>query len=240
LKADKTEVDLKATKTELGLKADKTEVDTKAPLASPIFTGNITGNLVGNVTGNSTSATSSTNIIGGSLGSIPYQTATGATGMISGNSSTSKQFLTQTGNGINAAAPSWASLSTLDITSALGFTPANATNAITTSNLYTFITATTATNTISNATTLNTVITYAGTASPIFNLPDPATNVGKIFIIKYKNTNGSGNRNLIINPNGTEKIDFFASGISYSIQISGGAIKNIQILSDGTNWLFLN
>jgi hypothetical protein len=243
-KANTSDLDLKASKTELstGLagKVNSTDLTTalalKAPLSSPVFTGNITGNLVGNVTGNASTATTSTNIAGGGLGSLPYQTAAGTTSMIAGNTSSGKQFLTQTGNGISATAPTWASLSSLDVTNALGYTPPNSSTTLSTNNLFDFVTAT-ATYTISNPTKFNTVIMYTGTSAPTFKLPDPAVNAGKILTIKYKNTNGSGNRTMIINPNGTETVDTFTS---YTVSVNGGAIKNIQLITDGTNWLFLN
>jgi hypothetical protein len=49
------------------------------------LTGNVTGNVSGNVSGNAetaTTATRSTNIVGGALNSIPYQTAANTTGLL--------------------------------------------------------------------------------------------------------------------------------------------------------------
>ena len=56
-------------------------------------------------TGNAGTATTSTNVAGGSLGSIPYQTAAGATGMLGGNTAASDEVVTSTGTGSAATAP---------------------------------------------------------------------------------------------------------------------------------------
>lgn len=92
------------------------------------LTGNVTGNCSGSsgsCTGNSATATKSTNLAGGNnttlLGSIPYQSNTDTTSLLSPNTSATKQFLSQTGNGTNGAAPAWGVLVSGDI-------PANAAN----------------------------------------------------------------------------------------------------------------
>jgi len=74
------------------------------------------------------SAGKSTNLVGGNsstlLGSIPYQSNTDVTTLLSPNTTATKKFLTQTGNGTNGAAPSWGTISASDIpnatTSAVG------------------------------------------------------------------------------------------------------------------------
>lgn len=52
------------------------------------------------------------------LGDILYSSASNALASLSGNTSTSKQYLSQTGNGSISAAPSWATISGADITGA--------------------------------------------------------------------------------------------------------------------------
>lgn len=47
---------------------------------------------------------------------------------LAGNTTTTKQFLSQTGTGAASAAPAWAALASGDITTALGYTPYNSTN----------------------------------------------------------------------------------------------------------------
>lgn len=67
-----------------------------------------TGAVTGNVTGTSSKAT---NIVGGNnttlLGSIPYQSNTDTTTLLSPNTTTTKRYLSQTGTGTNGAAPAW-------------------------------------------------------------------------------------------------------------------------------------
>lgn len=63
-------------------------------------------------------------IAGGTLGSIPYQTASNTTGLVAPNTTTTKKFLTQTGTGAVGAAPAWDTIQATDVTTALGFTPA--------------------------------------------------------------------------------------------------------------------
>ena len=57
------------------------------------------------------------------LGDIIYGAASGAATRLAGNTTSSKQFLTQTGTGSASAAPGWASLASSDVTTALGYTP---------------------------------------------------------------------------------------------------------------------
>lgn len=64
-------------------------------------------------------ATKSTNLSGGNnttlLGSIPYQSNTDTTTLLSPNTSATKQFLSQTGTGTNGAAPVWSAVSKTDV-----------------------------------------------------------------------------------------------------------------------------
>ena len=55
--------------------------------------------------GSATSATTATNLAGGALGSVPYQSGAGATLFLSGNTTTTPQFVTSTGTGSAAQAP---------------------------------------------------------------------------------------------------------------------------------------
>jgi hypothetical protein len=56
-----------------------------------------------------------TNILGGALGSIPYQSAPGTTAFLAGNTTTAKEFLSQTGTGTVSAAPVLGVLASTDI-----------------------------------------------------------------------------------------------------------------------------
>jgi hypothetical protein len=71
------------------------------------------------IDGSAASATKSTNLVGGNnttlLGSIPYQSNTDTTSLLSPNVSTTKNFLSQTGTGTNGAAPSWSTVTKSDV-----------------------------------------------------------------------------------------------------------------------------
>jgi len=55
------------------------------------------------------------NLFGGLLGSIPYQSNINTTSLISPNTTATKKFLTQTGNGSISASPVWSAIEALDI-----------------------------------------------------------------------------------------------------------------------------
>jgi hypothetical protein len=65
------------------------------------------------------SATKSTNLAGGNattlLGAIGYQSATDTTTLLSPNTSITKKFLRQTGDGTNGAAPAWDTVTATDV-----------------------------------------------------------------------------------------------------------------------------
>ena len=62
-------------------------------------------NLNAATAGTATSATTATNLAGGALGSIPYQNAAGTTLFVTGNITTTPQFVTSTGASSAATAP---------------------------------------------------------------------------------------------------------------------------------------
>ncbi len=55
------------------------------------------------------------NISGGSLGSIPYQTGSNQTSLIEGNITATKKFLSQTGTGTASRAPIWSLVTASDV-----------------------------------------------------------------------------------------------------------------------------
>jgi len=71
------------------------------------------------LSGNAASSTKSTNLAGGNsttlLGSIPYQSNTDTSSLLSPNTTTTKKFLRQTGNGTNGAAPAWDTVTNSDV-----------------------------------------------------------------------------------------------------------------------------
>ena len=79
----------------------------------------LTGTSIDGNAATASSATKSTNLAGGNattlLGAIGYQSALDTTSLLSPNTSTTKNFLSQTGNGTNGAAPSWSTVSATDV-----------------------------------------------------------------------------------------------------------------------------
>ena len=71
------------------------------------------------IDGSAASASKSTNLVGGNnttlLGSVPYQSNTDTTTLLSPNVSTTKNFLSQTGTGTNGAAPVWSTVTKSDV-----------------------------------------------------------------------------------------------------------------------------
>lgn len=76
-----------------------TTITTTEPITAPTFTGALSGNA--------TTATTATNLPGGILGSMPYQSSAGTTAMLAGSTSSAIAVLTQTGTGSLSTAPNW-------------------------------------------------------------------------------------------------------------------------------------
>lgn len=72
-----------------------------------------------NITGSAASATTATNLSGGAVGALPYQSSANTTALLTGSTSATKQFLTQTGNGTTSAAPAWGTIANGDVPTAL-------------------------------------------------------------------------------------------------------------------------
>jgi len=96
--------------------------DANGDFAAGTITANLTGNCSGSsgsTTGNAATATKSTNLTGGNgttlLGSMPYQSNTDTTTLLSPNTTTTKKFFRQTGDGSNGAAPAWDTIATGDL-----------------------------------------------------------------------------------------------------------------------------
>ncbi len=78
--------------------------------AAPTFRALVSADIpdnAANTTGNASTATKATNIAGGALGSIPYQSAANTTALLAGSTSSQLAILTQTGTGSASAAPAW-------------------------------------------------------------------------------------------------------------------------------------
>jgi hypothetical protein len=80
----------------------------------------------------------STNLAGGNnttlLGSLPYQSNTNTTSLLSPNTTTTKNFLVQTGTGTNGAAPTWGTIAAADVPTLNQNTTGTAANITATSN----------------------------------------------------------------------------------------------------------
>lgn len=87
------------TATDSSLTDNGTTITTSESITAPTFTGALAGNA--------STATTSTNLSGGFLGSIPYQSAVDTTTSLAGNITTTSKVLTQVGNGTVSAAPAW-------------------------------------------------------------------------------------------------------------------------------------
>jgi len=85
------------------------DVTTTSPILNNVLTFN------GEKWINSTRVNLSTNVAGGVLGSLLYQTGSDTTGTVAPNTTTGLQFLTQLGNGTISASPSWKTLTFSDI-----------------------------------------------------------------------------------------------------------------------------
>lgn len=108
--------------------ADSVEIDTNSGSTTTYLTfvtgtdGYLELKVNENLTYNSTTNTLNVNILGGakiaggSLGSVPYQTAVNSTAHVTPNITTTKKYFTQVGNGTITAAPYWGQIeSTLSI-----------------------------------------------------------------------------------------------------------------------------
>ena len=84
-------------------------------LSTTGFVGALTGNA--DTATSATTATKATNIAGGTIGVIPYQSAANTTALLAGNDTTTKKFLTQTGDGTDPAAPAWGTIAAADVPS---------------------------------------------------------------------------------------------------------------------------
>ena len=100
--------------TSISLGATQTTISGLTSISSTTFTGALSGNAT-----SATTATTATNLASGALGSVPYQTSSANTSLLAGNTSSTKQFFTQTGTGTVSAAPAWAGIVTADIATAL-------------------------------------------------------------------------------------------------------------------------
>ena len=139
--------------------------------------------------GSATTATTATNVAGGTIGAVPYQSGAGATTFLSGNTGTTPQFVTSTGTGSAAQAPtlttSTGSGSVVLATSPTLVTPTLGVASATTVNKVTLTApATGSTLTVADGKTLtaSNSITLAGTDSTTMTFPTVSSSVGYLNI----------------------------------------------------------
>ena len=73
--------------------------------------------IIGTLSG---TASSATNLAGGSVGAIPYQSAAGTTALLAGNTTSTVKYLASSGNGTNSSAPTWVTPSFVPYSGATG------------------------------------------------------------------------------------------------------------------------
>lgn len=138
-----------------------------------------------------TSATTATNLSGGNgttlLGSVPYQSGASTTTLLAPNTTTTKQFLSQTGNGTNGAAPSWSAVSKSDV----GLSSVEDTALSTWAGSTSLTTLGTVATGTWNATAIGIAKGGTGqaTASAAFNALSPVTTIGDLIYGSGTNTN---------------------------------------------------
>ena len=192
-----------------------------ARLASPTFTGTVTapafagaltGNVTGNVSGTAGGLSSTLSVASGgtgqttaaaafnalspitTLGDLVYGSAENTGSRLAGNTTSAKQFLSQTGNGSVSAAPAWTTLSATDVSGvaplaspAFTGTPTaptatasdNSTQIATTAFVTTAVSATTNASNLSTG-TLNAARMPALTGDVTSSVGTVSTTVGKI------------------------------------------------------------
>ena len=112
-----SKVTIGTTDVDLGA-AGETTLTGLASVTSTSFTGALTGNA--------DTATKSTNIVGGLVGQLPYQSAADTTVLLAANLTATKKFLTGTGTGSAGQAPAWGVLASDDIPNNAADTTGNA------------------------------------------------------------------------------------------------------------------
>ena len=92
---------------------------TTGPAATASWRAIVAGDIPTLNQNTSGTATTSTNLIGGNnttlLGSLPYQSNTNITTLLSPNTTTTKKFLRMTGDGTNGANPAWDTVTASDV-----------------------------------------------------------------------------------------------------------------------------
>ena len=132
----------------------------------PTLNQNTSGYSAGLAGGNSTTL----------LGSIPYQSAANSTSQLPPNTTSTKKFLTQTGDGTNGAIPAWNTLTSADIPSYYIGTTSLAFNRTSAQQSLTGISIDGSAGSVANALTIGTGlsgVSYNGSAAITIAVTDP-------------------------------------------------------------------
>lgn len=154
----------------------KTAADTWALDTSTYITGNQTVTLSGDASGSGATAITVTLATvaatkGGTgqttyaIGDLLYASTTSALSKLTGNTTTTKQFLTQTGTGAASNAPSWEAIANADVPSALTGKTYNALSLTAAATGFTI-----AGGTISKTLTMSNTLTFSGSDGSTLNI----------------------------------------------------------------------
>jgi len=151
------------------------------------------------------------------LGDIIYENATPVAARLAGNTTTTKNFLTQTGNGTISAAPAWGTIAVGDVPTLNQNTTGTAANITATSN--------------------STLTTLSSLSLPFSQLSGQATlaqlpSIGTLTILGNI-TGGTATPTALSETQVTSMIQVFTSSLSGAVSASGGGTANF-LRADGT------
>jgi len=179
-----------------------------------------------------TTATTATNVAGGTIGAILYQSGAGASAFLSGNTGTTPQFVTSTGTGVAAQAP------TLTSSTGTGNVVLATSPTITTGTFTGYTETSPASVTVGAGTTAisdaiidsGTVLRYTLTASQATTFTMPTATAGKSFVMLLKQAATTGN--------GTATFTGLKWGTAGAptITATAGKMDILTFVADGANW----
>ena len=182
-----------------------------------------------------------TNLVGGNgttlLGSIPYQSGTDTTTLLSPNTTTTKKFLRQTGTGANGAAPAWDTIVDGDLPSAL---TGKTYNGVTPTALATGFSI--AGGTTSRTLTINNTIGFSTAGTPI-TITFPGTSDASVSYVGHTHAGSDVNSGTIgVAYGGTGLASYtagdmlYASGTTTLAKLGAGAANTVLLSGTTPSW----